>query len=74
MQVGQAINFQDRTGTWQHFVVEHMVVMDVRYERLLLEAETPTLALITCYPFHSIVPGGPLRYIVYATQRDGAVS
>jgi len=72
VQAGQAIAFQDRTGTWQHFVVEHMVVMDVNEEQLLLDAETPALALITCYPFHSIVPGGPLRYIVYAAQHDGA--
>jgi len=69
VQVGQVIDFQERTGTWQHFVVEAMVIMDVNDEQLLLEAETPELALITCYPFHSIVPGGPLRYIVYATQQ-----
>ncbi len=74
VQVGQAIAYQDRTGTWQHFLVEHMVVMDVNEEQLLLDAETPALALITCYPFHSIVPGGPLRYIVYAIQRDGVAS
>ena len=74
VQEGQAIAYQDRTGTWQHFVVEHMVVMDVNDEQLVLEAETPALALVTCYPFHSIVPGGPLRYIVYATQRDSSAS
>ena len=72
VQERQAIAYQDRTGTWQHFVVEHMAVMDVNEEQLLLEAETPALALITCYPFHSIVPGGPLRYIVHAAQHDGA--
>ncbi|VAW84645.1 LPXTG-site transpeptidase family protein [hydrothermal vent metagenome] len=27
------------------------------------------LTLVTCYPFESIVPGGPLRYVVYATEK-----
>jgi sortase A len=29
------------------------------------------LTLVTCYPFDAIVPGGPLRYLVFA-QADGA--
>jgi hypothetical protein len=24
------------------------------------------LILVTCYPFHAIVPGGPLRYMIIA--------
>ncbi len=24
------------------------------------------LTLVTCYPFDAIVPGGPLRYLVFA--------
>jgi len=27
------------------------------------------LTLVTCYPFDAIVPGGPLRYVVFATER-----
>ncbi len=74
VRVGQTIAFQNRTGTWKHFVVEHLAVMDVNDEQLMLQAETPALALITCYPFHSLVPGGPLRYIVYAAKHDSLAS
>lgn len=27
-------------------------------------------ALVTCYPFDSIIPGGPLRYIVTAEKAE----
>jgi sortase A len=74
LQVGQVLAFQNRTGAWHHFVVEQMVVMDVHEEQLRLEAETHGLVLITCYPVHAIVPGGPLRYLVYATQRERSAS
>jgi sortase A len=29
------------------------------------------LILVTCYPFDAIVPGGPLRYVVYARKVEG---
>jgi sortase A len=28
------------------------------------------LVLVTCYPFDTIVPGGPLRYVVTAGLED----
>ena len=33
-------------------------------------AATPRLALSTCYPFDALVPGGPLRYLVFADVID----
>ena len=33
---------------------------------LLRETLEPTLTLVTCYPFDSPMPGGPLRYVVRA--------
>lgn len=30
----------------------------------------PMLTLVTCYPFDAIVPGGPLRYLVFAEARQ----
>jgi sortase A len=34
------------------------------------DSETDTLALVTCWPFDSIIPGGPMRYVVFA-ERNG---
>ena len=31
-------------------------------------SDEPALVLVTCYPFESITSGGPLRYLVFATQ------
>ncbi len=35
---------------------------------LLSRSGRAELTLITCYPFESLVPGGPLRYVVHATR------
>ena len=35
-----------------------------------LDADVPTLTLVTCWPFDAIAPRGPLRYVVVA-QADG---
>lgn len=33
---------------------------------VLAETGHPTLTLITCYPFDTLIPGGPLRWVVTA--------
>jgi sortase A len=43
-----------------------------RSDQLFLEdATSPWLTLITCYPFNSPVPGGPLRFVVFARMIEG---
>jgi len=37
---------------------------------VLVEGE-PQLTLITCYPFDAVVPGGPLRFVVWAELEEG---
>jgi len=37
---------------------------------VLIEGE-PQLTLITCYPFDAVVPGGPLRFVVWAELEEG---
>lgn len=34
--------------------------------RVLRDAGREQLTLVTCYPFHALVPGGPLRWVVRA--------
>ena len=70
LHVGHAITFQDRTGTWQQYVVDQLVVIDVTDDSLMLEGDEPGLVLLTCYPFDAIDTGGPQRYVVYATKQD----
>ncbi len=38
--------------------------MDTRTASLRLDAPDSVVALVTCYPFDALVPGGTLRYVV----------
>ena len=66
LQPGHELEFQDHTGTWHQFEVDRTVIMNEQEERLVLDGKSPALILVTCYPFHAIVPAGPLRYVVLA--------
>jgi sortase A len=48
------------------FVVRETAVVDARTALIRRDADGPALALVTCYPFDAVVPGGPLRYVVVA--------
>jgi sortase A len=48
------------------FVVREAVVVDARSAVIRRDAPRPALALVTCYPFDAVRPGGPLRYVVVA--------
>jgi len=67
LQPGETIAIQTRTGTWRHFTVRDRLVVDFRSASIATDQDESTLALVTCYPFDAIMPGGPLRYVVIAT-------
>jgi sortase A len=48
------------------YVVESAAVVDAHKARLPIGGEESLLALVTCWPFDAVVPGGPLRYLVTA--------
>ena len=39
-------------------------IMDTRTASLRLDTLDSVVALVTCYPFDALVPGGKLRYVV----------
>jgi len=63
---GQAIVLTDAKKTAHRFRVTEARVVDSETAALAVADDTPRLALVTCYPFGTIRPGGPLRYIVFA--------
>ena len=63
---GDVIHAEDRAGVRHRFRVTATRVVDARTTRLDPGGDTPALILVTCYPFDAIVPGGPLRYLVFA--------
>ena len=53
-------------GKTQSFRVIDKRVVDTRRTQMVEPSDAPMLTLVTCYPFDSVVPGGPLRYVVTA--------
>ena len=76
IRTGDIVSMQARTG--KEFRYQIISTAVERYDHLFLEdATSPWLTLITCYPFNSPVPGGPLRFIVFARMvpnPEGAVA
>jgi len=66
LQPGDPVQLQDIHGQWTNYSVADLRVYDERRGPLQIDTSTPQLILMTCYPFDSPFPGGPLRYVVSA--------
>ncbi len=63
LRPGDRIDLEHPKGLDAYRVVATRV-LDLRQEQLQLEPEGRRLTLVTCYPFDTLIPGGPLRYLV----------
>jgi sortase A len=63
---GDSLTIETSDGRIQPFRVTDSRIVDSRETRLDPTGESPALALVTCYPFNAVMPGGPLRYVVFA--------
>ena len=61
------ILFQSIDGRWQRYQVSSSAI--VHESETIVDSSENTLALVTCYPFDAIIPGGPLRYVVFSQQQ-----
>jgi sortase A len=66
LQARESILLQARTGVWHRFTVRDRQIVDSRTTTISTQEDKMRLILVTCYPFHAIVPGGPLRYMIIA--------
>jgi sortase A len=66
LQAGETILIQARTGVWDRFAVRDRQIVDSRKATISTRKDKRHLILVTCYPFHPIEPGEPLRYMVTA--------
>ncbi len=66
LRLGDDIRIEDRAGGHHNYRVTSLQIIDSRRVRIDPYAETPRLALSTCYPFDALTTGGPLRYVVFA--------
>lgn len=69
LQLNDEILVQTKRGEEVMYVVSSTAV--ISETSVVADITTPRqLTLITCYPFDAIVPGGPLRYVVYAQEKN----
>lgn len=66
LQPGNELKLQDKTGQWRRYIVAETTIADVTTSALYVDMSVDALLLITCYPFHALSSGGPLRYLVKA--------
>jgi sortase A len=62
--LGDRFEIERADGARFAYEVSSINVIDTRTESLRLDADASVIALVTCYPFDSLVPGGTLRYVV----------
>jgi sortase A len=63
---GDELLVERRDGTWRRYLVTGAEVVDKGRLALLHDRGDTRLTLVTCFPFGSLRPGGPLRYVVTA--------
>ena len=68
LTTGDEIEVEARDGRHARYRVHEVAIVDKGDSRVLDEADSAQLTLITCYPFDAIRPGTTLRYIVIATR------
>ena len=68
LSIGDSLRVERLDGRVLNFRVTGIDVVDSRRASLLLDAGTPMLSLVTCYPFGAEEPGGPWRYVVTAER------
>lgn len=69
---GDPISVQRRDGKWLRYRVVQTAVADARLPWRIpdLEKGKSAITLVTCWPLDAIVPGGPMRYLVYAEESE----
>jgi sortase A len=66
LAVGETILFEMADGRNHLYRVTDLDVVDSRRGSIVLDTDQPMLSLVTCYPFNTAQPGGPMRYVVSA--------
>jgi len=66
LEPGDELAVERRDGKWRRYVVTETEVVDRSDVQALRRTPDTRLTLVTCYPFASLRPGGPLRYVVTA--------
>lgn len=70
---GDQLKLTNTEGEQQNYLVNALYVVDSSKRELITSKSQDQLILVTCYPFNAVDPGGPLRYVVHASQQSTGV-
>ncbi len=68
VEAGELLGLESIDGERHVYQVIGTDVVDSRTGSLVLDTGVATLTLVTCYPFDTLEPGGPYRYVVTASR------
>jgi sortase A len=77
LALGDHFDIERADGETFAYIVTGIEILDTRTSSLRLDALDSVVALVTCYPFDALVPGGTLRYVVtgeLTLDDDGAAT
>ena len=66
---GDSVEIQRKDGHTRYYQVVRLTVADAG-NQWVVPQDRDGIVLVTCYPFDSVVPGGPKRFLVHATPVD----
>ncbi len=64
LALGDEFTLERPDGATFRYTVAALDVLDSDTEALRLDADDSVVALVTCWPFDAVTPGGSLRYVV----------
>lgn len=73
IEPGMAVELDTAKGRWR-FRISARQVVDVTAGPVRISGDRTGLLLVTCYPFDTLEPGGPLRLLVWAEPEAAAVA
>jgi len=65
---GEFVFLETPDGVRHHYQVSQIDILHQSETEVMAKNGVKQLTLITCYPFHAITPGGPMRYVVRAIE------
>ena len=68
LRPGDLLSLETPDGATHSYRMASARIVDHRNANIPLGGDQSRLALVTCYPFDALTPGGPLRYVVKAER------
>jgi sortase A len=66
LRAGEELSLVTADGAIRRYTVQATRVVDSAREAIVPTDQPPSLLLVTCYPFDTVLVGETLRYVVYA--------